>query len=52
MKLLTALRLYPKAVFWSIVLSSALIMEGYDTAAVGSCERYVLVYNRLHLTSG
>ncbi|KAJ5792459.1 uncharacterized protein N7503_008437 [Penicillium pulvis] len=26
-----AIKLYPKAVFWSIVLSTALVMEGYDT---------------------
>ncbi|OJJ42233.1 hypothetical protein ASPZODRAFT_2122619 [Penicilliopsis zonata CBS 506.65] len=26
-----ALRLYPKAALWSIVLSTALVMEGYDT---------------------
>ena len=38
MKLLTAFRLYPKAILWSIILSSALIMEGYDTAVVGSCK--------------
>jgi MFS transporter, SP family, general alpha glucoside:H+ symporter len=31
-----AIRLYPKAVGWSIVLSSALIMEGYDLALLGS----------------
>ncbi|KAF7717395.1 MFS-type Sugar/inositol transporter [Penicillium ucsense] len=31
MSLRQALRLYPKAIFWSIVLSTALVMEGYDT---------------------
>ncbi|KAF2647261.1 sugar transporter [Lophiostoma macrostomum CBS 122681] len=36
MSLLQALRLYPKAVAWSMVLSSALIMEGYDLALLGS----------------
>lgn len=36
MGLLQALRLYPKAVGWSVVLSSALIMEGYDLALLGS----------------
>ncbi|KAL1985470.1 hypothetical protein VTN96DRAFT_7913 [Rasamsonia emersonii] len=40
MKLRTAFRVYPKAIFWSIVLSSALIMEGYDTAVVGSFNAY------------
>lgn len=32
MSLLQAIKLYPKAVGWSMVLSSALIMEGYDLA--------------------
>lgn len=36
MTLLKGLKLYPKAVGWSIVLSSALIMEGYDLALLGS----------------
>lgn len=36
MSLRQAIRLYPKAVGWSILLSSALIMEGYDLALLGS----------------
>lgn len=36
MGLLQAIKLYPKAVGWSAVLSSALIMEGYDLALLGS----------------
>ncbi|KAL1656404.1 hypothetical protein SLS61_000867 [Didymella pomorum] len=36
MGLFQAIRLYPKAVGWSVVLSSALIMEGYDLALLGS----------------
>lgn len=31
LSLVRALKLYPKAAAWSIVLSTALIMEGYDT---------------------
>ncbi|KAF2016909.1 sugar transporter [Aaosphaeria arxii CBS 175.79] len=31
-----ALRLYPKGVFWSIAMSSAVIMEGYDTKLIGT----------------
>ncbi|KAK9238567.1 general substrate transporter [Lipomyces kononenkoae] len=31
-----ALRVYPKAVGWSILLSLAIIMEGYDTLLLGS----------------
>ncbi|KAF2644670.1 general substrate transporter [Massarina eburnea CBS 473.64] len=36
MSLVQALKLYPKAVGWSVVLSSTLIMEGYDLALLGS----------------
>ncbi|KAM5350926.1 hypothetical protein ACJ41O_003649 [Fusarium nematophilum] len=36
MKLLEALRKYPKACAWSILFSSALIMEGFDKAFVTS----------------
>jgi SP family general alpha glucoside:H+ symporter-like MFS transporter len=31
MSLLRAVKLYPKAVGWSLLLSTALVMEGYDT---------------------
>ncbi|KAL9620760.1 MAG: hypothetical protein Q9160_004773 [Pyrenula sp. 1 TL-2023] len=37
MKLRDAFRIYPKAIGYSVALSTALIMEGYDTAVVGSC---------------
>lgn len=33
--LLDALRMYPKAVGWSVFVSAASVMEGYDTAFVG-----------------
>lgn len=36
MSLWAALKLYPKAVGWSMLLSSTLIMEGYDLALLGS----------------
>ncbi|KAL5342693.1 general substrate transporter [Aspergillus crustosus] len=36
MTLWEGLRLYPKAVAWSVLLSSTLIMEGYDLALLGS----------------
>jgi SP family general alpha glucoside:H+ symporter-like MFS transporter len=35
-----ALRLYPKAIAFSVVLSLAIIMEGYDTALLGSFYGY------------
>ncbi|KRZ98463.1 uncharacterized protein AC631_05779, partial [Debaryomyces fabryi] len=31
MPLLEGLKTYPKAAAWSIILSTALVMEGYDT---------------------
>lgn len=31
-----AFRLYPKAVCFSLIFSTAIIMEGYDTALLGS----------------
>ncbi|KAI1762683.1 sugar transporter [Hypoxylon sp. FL1150] len=36
MTLLKAIRLYPKAIAWSVLLSSTLVMEGYDLALLGS----------------
>ncbi|KAK8042538.1 hypothetical protein PG994_013021 [Apiospora phragmitis] len=36
MSLWTAMKLYPKAIGWSVLLSSTLIMEGYDLALLGS----------------
>lgn len=36
MTLLQGIRLYPKAVFWSIVISTCIVMEGYDISLVGN----------------
>lgn len=36
MTLWQALRLYPKATLWSILLSTAIVMEGYDTLLLGN----------------
>lgn len=36
MTLLEGLKTYPKAAAWSIILSTALVMEGYDTSLMGS----------------
>ncbi|KAJ2985924.1 hypothetical protein NUW58_g5279 [Xylaria curta] len=40
MTLRHALKVYPKAIGWSMLLSSCLIMEGYQTAVVGSYLAY------------
>lgn len=37
MGMMQALRLYPKAVGWSLVMSLCIIMEGYDTSRQSSC---------------
>ena len=36
MTLLQAIKTYPKAIGWSVLLSSTLIMEGYDLALLGN----------------
>ncbi|RSL81410.1 hypothetical protein CEP51_005871 [Fusarium floridanum] len=36
MSLLEAVKTYPKAIGWSVLLSSTLIMEGYDLALLGN----------------
>jgi SP family general alpha glucoside:H+ symporter-like MFS transporter len=41
-----ALRLYPKAIAFSAVLSLAIIMEGYDTALLGSFYGYPVFQKR------
>jgi len=35
MTLLEGLRTYPKAVGWSILISTAVVMEGFDTILMG-----------------
>ncbi|KAL7624084.1 hypothetical protein AAE478_005641 [Parahypoxylon ruwenzoriense] len=40
MKLSHAFKVYPKAVAWSMILSSCLIMEGFGTSIVGSYISY------------
>ncbi|KAK9364827.1 general substrate transporter [Lipomyces kononenkoae] len=34
--LLQAIKLYPKAVAWSVIMFAALVMDGYDTKLIGS----------------
>jgi SP family general alpha glucoside:H+ symporter-like MFS transporter len=36
MSLLQAIKLYPKAIGWSVLVSSTIIMEGYDLALLGN----------------
>lgn len=36
MTVLQAIKAYPKAIAWSVLLSSTLIMEGYDLALLGN----------------
>lgn len=55
MSLFEAIKLYPKAVGWSVMLSSALIMEGYDLALLGSLygsPQFNMRYGRLNPATG
>ena len=36
MGIIESIRLYPKAVGWSVLASTALVMEGYDLVVIGS----------------
>ena len=36
MSLWQGLKLYPKAIMWSVILSTAIVMEGYDVVLMGS----------------
>lgn len=36
MSLLQGLRLYPKAVMWSVLISTCIVMEGYDISLVNN----------------
>lgn len=39
MTLIQGIKLYPKAVAWSILISTCIVMEGYDVSLVGNfCE--------------
>jgi SP family general alpha glucoside:H+ symporter-like MFS transporter len=40
MTLMEAIKKYPKACLWSIVISLAVIMDGYDTALLGSLSAF------------
>lgn len=48
-----SIKLYKKAIIYSIILSTAVVMEGYDMSLMGSFlgfppfeERYVTIYER------
>lgn len=34
---------YPKAIAWSLLVSTCVIMEGYDTILIGNCSLYQTV---------
>ena len=36
MTLIQGIRLYPKAVFWSVLISTCIAMEGYDISLVNN----------------
>lgn len=43
MTLLQGLRLYPKAVAWSMLISTCIVMEGYDICLINNfCRSYTI----------
>ena len=34
----TAVKIYPKAMAWSIAITMSIVMDGYDASVMGSCE--------------
>lgn len=36
MTLMQGVRLYPKAIFWSLLISSCIVMEGYDVCLINN----------------
>lgn len=50
MTLLQGIKLYPKAIAWSMIISTCIVMEGYDISLVNNfckspLERLILLYN-------
>lgn len=44
MTLIQGLRLYPKAIAWSVLISTCIVMEGYDITLVNNfCESLVAI---------
>lgn len=41
MTLLQGIRLYPKAVAWSVLISTCIVMEGYDVCLLNSFCTYI-----------
>lgn len=39
MTLLQGIKLYPKAIFWSVVISTCIAMEGYDVCLINNVRR-------------
>jgi MFS transporter, SP family, general alpha glucoside:H+ symporter len=49
---LKAVKLYPKACFWSAVVSLVVIMDGYDTALIGSLFGFPAFQKRFGVEQG
>lgn len=46
MTLMQGLRLYPKAVAWSVLISTCIVMEGYDVCLINNfCTPLLLLLN-------
>lgn len=51
MTIVEAFRVHKKAIFWSMALSAALIMEGYDVVVIGSYYGHRTFLDLLHGSS-
>ena len=47
MTLLQGIKLYPKAIFWSVVISTCIAMEGYDDCLINNVRRPSICSTRL-----
>ena len=43
MTLIQAIKQYPKAVGWSMLLSTCIVMEGYDLVVLGRCALCLII---------
>lgn len=48
MTLMQGLRLYPKAVAWSVLISTCIVMEGYDVCLINNFCKSVIMLILLH----
>ena len=52
MSLWEGVKLYPKAIGWSVVISTCIVMEGYDIALINNFCRYLVHFLALLVSQG